>query len=420
LKNSIDINTLHNSLIDYLVEKELIKSEAVEAAFRIVPRHLFLPEVSAEEVYKDQAIPTRFDEDGLPISSSSQPAIMAIMLEQLALRPNYNVLEVGAGTGYNAALMGHLVGEGGRVTTLDLDDENVTAARDHLNSAGCGNVTVVCGDGMAGFTGNAPYDAIILTVGGWEIAPVWLEQLKPDGRILLPLSLNGPQLSIAFDREKDGLKSVSIEPCGFMRLRGPNAGMRKVMTLNELKTIHVGYEDDRSQPRPLYGDQLNAWLVGPHEDIGSGIQITFREIWQSFLLWLALHEPHLIDLNAKEEAIEMIPVLMGWGSPSRWGMTIGMVGEAGMAFFERPLDWTAPEDNSSDESVPFELFIRGFGSADLMVEQLKQYVLDWDADGRPGIESLRLRVVPIDDAKKEALVLRRRWHQFIIDWPYLD
>jgi protein-L-isoaspartate(D-aspartate) O-methyltransferase len=81
-----------------------LRTAAVEAAFRSVPRHVFLPDVGVTDVYTDRAFPTKHA-DGRPISSSSQPAIMAIMLEQLGLQPGQRVLEIGAGTGYNAALM---------------------------------------------------------------------------------------------------------------------------------------------------------------------------------------------------------------------------------------------------------------------------------------------------------------------------
>ena len=86
-----------------------IGSAAVAAALRDVPRHLFLPGLPPESAYRDDAIVTKRDADGQPISSSSQPAIMAIMLDQLDLSPGLRVLEIGAGTGYNAALMRHIV-----------------------------------------------------------------------------------------------------------------------------------------------------------------------------------------------------------------------------------------------------------------------------------------------------------------------
>ena len=343
MADTVDINSLHNDLVENLLERELIKSKGVEAAFRAVPRHLFLPGVSPEEAYKDQAIPTRFDEKGLAISSSSQPAIMAIMLEQVALQPGQNVLEVGAGTGYNAALMGHLVAEGGHVTTIDIEEEIVTAAREHLEAAGVWNVTVVCGDGMMGYPENGPYDAIILTVGGWEIAPAWLEQLKPNGRIVLPLSLNGPQISIAFERTVQGLSSRHIAPCGFMRLRGPNAAARTTIALNEEKTVYIGYEDGVERPHLIDAGRVKGWLGAPGAVVTTGIAVEMRELWRSFLLWAALHEPEVVELAAKEAGVERIPMLMGGEVRRRWAMSVGLVGQGGMAFFVRLEDGSPPE-----------------------------------------------------------------------------
>src|SRR3984957_20846224 len=124
-----------------------IGSERVAAALRAVPRHLFLPELPPEEAYRDAAIVTKRDTDGHPISSSSQPAIMAIMLAQLGLAPGQRVLEIGAGTGYNAALMKHIVGPSGHVVSVDIEPDLVVAARDHLASAGYPDVTVGAADG---------------------------------------------------------------------------------------------------------------------------------------------------------------------------------------------------------------------------------------------------------------------------------
>jgi protein-L-isoaspartate(D-aspartate) O-methyltransferase len=106
------VSTLHQALVDRLKCAGYIHTPAVEAAFRAVPRHLFLPAVAPDTVYTDEAIPTK-RLDGKAVSSSSQPAIMAIMLEQLDLHPGHRVLEIGAGTGYNAALMAHIVGDSG-------------------------------------------------------------------------------------------------------------------------------------------------------------------------------------------------------------------------------------------------------------------------------------------------------------------
>ena len=220
------IPQLHQALVDQLTKNGSITTSAVEAAFRAVSRHLFLPHVPPEHVYQDQAIPTKYDE-GRAISSSSQPTIMAIMLEQLALAPGHRVLEIGAGTGYNAALMAHIVGDTGHVVTIDVDEDLVTQARDHLTTAGFSHVTVVQGDGAFGYPHSAPYERIILTVGAWDIAPAWGEQLAPQGRIVLPLTLlPSLMLSVALERVDHGFQSVSAKPCGFMPLRGAYAHPR--------------------------------------------------------------------------------------------------------------------------------------------------------------------------------------------------
>src|SRR5712691_4736152 len=181
MDSSGEVLALHQALVDQLKRLDCIGTPHVEAAFRAVPRHLFLPGTPLDRVYSDEAIPTKHL-DGATVSSSSQPAIMAFMLEQLQLQPGHRVLEIGAGTGYNAALMAHIVGDTGRVVTVDLDEDLVASAREHLAAAGVNHVQVVCGEGGLGCPDGAPYDRIILTVGPSDILPAWREQLKPDGR----------------------------------------------------------------------------------------------------------------------------------------------------------------------------------------------------------------------------------------------
>ena len=133
---------LNQTLIDDLKNKGLIRSPGVEAAFRAVLRHHFLPGTPLKEVYSDRAISAKQDEEGKWISSSSQPAIMAIMLEQLGLQPGHKVLEIGTGPGYNAALMAHIVGESGQVVTVEIDQDLADAAQKHLRTAGFDRVRV--------------------------------------------------------------------------------------------------------------------------------------------------------------------------------------------------------------------------------------------------------------------------------------
>lgn len=217
---------LHRRLVDGLLRDGDIRDPRVEDAFRAVRRHWFLPGAPLVEVYRDRALVTRRSAEGVPISSSSQPALMAHMLEQLDVRPGMAVLEIGTGTGYNAALLGQLAGPGGHVLTLDLDPEITGPARRHLSARGASNVAVETADGWLLHVGDT-FDRIVATVGVWDLSPAWVSRLAADGRIVAPLWLRaGQQASIAFRLAGAGagLESVSVEPCGFMQLRGLGAG----------------------------------------------------------------------------------------------------------------------------------------------------------------------------------------------------
>lgn len=222
VKNDNDAaRRLRNTMADRLKREGLLNDPAIEAAFRAVPRHVFAPHASRWLAYTDQALPLK-REGQQWLSSISQPAMIAMMLGQLELRPGDNVLEIGAGAGYNAALMAHIAGEQGYVTTIDIDDDLARFARSRLARAGVTNVQVICADGALGDEAHAPYDRVILTVGANDIAPAWREQLKPGGRLVLPIDFanSGYQFSIAFDKAEDCIVGRSFLPCGFIRLRG--------------------------------------------------------------------------------------------------------------------------------------------------------------------------------------------------------
>src|ERR1700731_632883 len=191
---------MRERLATRVVASHRIGSERVAAALHAVPRHLFLPEQRPEAAYRDDAIVTKRDEAGQPISSSSQPAIMAIMLDQLDRARGQRVLEIGAGTGYNAALISHIVGPSGTVVSVDIQADLVDRAREHLASAGYPDVTVVAADGADGYPPGAPYDRVIATVGVSDLAPAWLQQAGPGARPVGPLDLRGSQLAVAFGR----------------------------------------------------------------------------------------------------------------------------------------------------------------------------------------------------------------------------
>lgn len=138
--NNADIRKYQQDLVEYLKKANYLNTPQVEEAFLKVPRHLFLPGEPLDKVYSDIAIAMKRGEEGQWTSSSSMPAIMAIMLEQLDLKPGQRVLEIGAGSGFNAGLIASIIGPSGKVVTVDIQPDLIEHARKCLDTAGydCG------------------------------------------------------------------------------------------------------------------------------------------------------------------------------------------------------------------------------------------------------------------------------------------
>ena len=379
---------LHREQVEQLLAAGSIRSRHVEEAFRAVPRHLFLPSLPPEKVYKDEAIVTKV-EQGVPLSSSSQPSLMATMLEQLELSPGHRVLEIGTATGYNAALMAHIVGPSGHVVTIDLDEDLTEGAREHLAAAGFPDVEVICGDGGYGWPAEAPYDRIILTVGSWDIVPAWIEQLAPGGRLLLPLALVGQtQESIAFERRGDHLESVSTQPCAFVQLRGDyRRPEERIVDLPDTMTrVILDYRDRRE----IDPERIRELVEGPYEDRRVGIEVSPREAFFRLIRWLELRLPHVSGMRTDGEAAAAVPWVVGMAG--RFAVTFGIIEEGSIAMLTHPPE-TRPGEEVEDRK-PFPLWIRGYGSPSAAV-LLMELATAWDAAGRvatgPGF---RVRAYP--------------------------
>ncbi|AEY93190.1 L-isoaspartate(D-aspartate) O-methyltransferase [Streptomyces hygroscopicus subsp. jinggangensis 5008] len=215
---------LRNRLVDQIVKASLpgLYDARVEDAMRTVPRHDFIPQASLELAYANQAVTIKDnpDPDALPLSCASQPDVVFFMLAQLGIQPGNNILEAGAGTGYNAALMRHLTGPTGNVTTLDYHEDVAAHARQRLDATGFSDVRVLTRDGALGAPEYAPFDRLIATVGVWDLPASWWDQLAVGGRLVLPLRWRGLTRSIAFVREADCLRSESLATCGFLPMIG--------------------------------------------------------------------------------------------------------------------------------------------------------------------------------------------------------
>jgi protein-L-isoaspartate(D-aspartate) O-methyltransferase len=164
-----------------LASEELGKAaldERVIAALRRVPRHRFVPEPLAAYAYYDRPIPIGFDK------TISQPFVVAVMTDLLAPRPHEVVLEVGTGLGYQAAVLAELAHQ---VWSVEVIEEFATAAEARLRQLGYAHVGIRVGDGLRGWAEHAPFDKIIVTAAAELMPPALIEQLKPGGRMVLPM-----------------------------------------------------------------------------------------------------------------------------------------------------------------------------------------------------------------------------------------
>jgi protein-L-isoaspartate(D-aspartate) O-methyltransferase len=165
-----------------LASEELGKAaldERVMAAIRRVPRHRFVPEPLVPHAYHDMPLPIGFDK------TTSQPFLVALMTDLLGPRPDHVVLEVGTGLGYQAAI---LAGLAGRVWSVEIVEEFAAEAAERLEDVvGLGKVGLRVGDGSRGWAEHAPFDRILVTAAAPEPPAMLVEQLKPGGRLVMPL-----------------------------------------------------------------------------------------------------------------------------------------------------------------------------------------------------------------------------------------
>ena len=377
-----------------------------------MPRHVFLPDVSLAEVYTDRAFPTKHA-DGRPISSSSQPAIMAIMLEQLALHPDQRVLEIGAGTGYNAALIAHIVGKGGHVVTIDIDADLVLVARQHLAAAGFDSVDVRCADGGYGHPEAAPYGRIILTASAWDIAPAWFEQLAVGGRLVLPLSLRQVQLSVAFERRTNHPERVSVADRGFMPLRGAFACPERVVPLGEEPGPFLLSNGER----PIDAHAVREAMSATPVEMPTGVSTTRREVGGSLSLWLALEDGDscLLSIYADASVVDRsaVPLLIEWpAGDKKQRLTRALLGKQGLVALSR-----SATDSIGNGERPLPLSIVSFRAEPELVDRMQSYVRAWDRAGRPRTDALRILAYPKGQhvqVPADARALEKRWTTLVV------
>src|SRR5450759_2659807 len=206
---SQDFTRLRERMIREQIEARGVRSPAVLAAMRTVPRHLFVPPASRSAAYEDRALPIEYGQ------TISQPFIVGLMTELLEPRGSHQVLEIGTGSGYQAAVLSRLVKQ---VYTIEIIEPLATAARAQLKSLGYRNVFVRTGDGYKGWPEAAPFDRIILTSAPPEMPQALIDQLKPGGRAVGPVGrspLN--QDLMVLDKDEAGrITQRSVIPVRFV------------------------------------------------------------------------------------------------------------------------------------------------------------------------------------------------------------
>ncbi len=359
---------VHNDLVDRLIARGSLRSPALIAAFRATPRHLFLDQVyhhhggwwhpldsrqlSEDDlriVYSDRALTTHLStptpgEQPIAISSSSQPSLMAQMLEDLRLEPGQHILEIGAGTGYNAALLAYVVGEPGVLTpdvqadrgyviAIDIDREVLDSAARHLLTLPDRPVELYHADGRAGFPPAAPFDRIQATAATPDMEPAWLEQIVPGGLMQAPLDL-APGLAYVVQGEVfDGIFLGGLTRAAyFMPLRDEGEAGRD---RNTPESPLLGPERLESVPAPWAGWN-NRRADGEVDDFLPAVALL------GWLEGLTLGYASCPDGRPGHALVDLVRGEACWMGPYEWRISGKGGHEMGQQLWRRWLDLGGP------------------------------------------------------------------------------
>ena len=197
-------------LVDRIQAKGIDDTDVLSAVAS-VPRHRFVPEPMRRRAYDDTALPIGFGQ------TISQPSLQALYLQTLQLGPEDTVLEIGAGSGYQTALLAELAGN---VYAVERIEELTQRAREVLDELGYRNIALVTKDGTVGWSKYAPYDAILVGAAAPGVPDPLVEQLKPGGRLLIPVGDRNTQELTLVTRTDEGITEKAVTGCVFVPLVG--------------------------------------------------------------------------------------------------------------------------------------------------------------------------------------------------------
>jgi protein-L-isoaspartate(D-aspartate) O-methyltransferase len=175
---ALDFQALRNQMVDRQIAGRGVRDPRVLEAMRTVPREAFVSDDLAESAYDDSPLPIGEEQ------TISQPYVVALMVEALEIRPEDKVLEIGAGSGYSAAILSRIAGE---VYAVERHESLAREAETRLERLGYSNVHIQHGDGTLGWPEHTPYDAIVVAAGGPDVPPALLDQLAEGGRLVIPV-----------------------------------------------------------------------------------------------------------------------------------------------------------------------------------------------------------------------------------------
>jgi protein-L-isoaspartate(D-aspartate) O-methyltransferase len=206
-----NLESQRQEMVEYQIRARGVNDPLVLEAMRKVPRHLFVPPEYLDSAYTDRPLPIGYGQ------TISQPYMVAVMTEALKLQGHERVLEVGTGSGYQAAVLAEIVDH---VVSLERKPELAQRAAEILKELACIGVEVIVGDGSKGYPERAPFDGILVTAGAPEIPTVLLEQLADGGRLVIPVGNSFQQTLTRVTRKGQGFESQRLEGCVFVPLIG--------------------------------------------------------------------------------------------------------------------------------------------------------------------------------------------------------
>jgi protein-L-isoaspartate(D-aspartate) O-methyltransferase len=367
-------------------------SQETERAYLATPRHAFVKryrewgtkewrEVTPENLgehlaalYADRPLMLWGDDDSNTLSTISQPSFVLRMLDMLQLQPGQTVFELGAGSGWNAALIGHLVGPEGRVVSIEVIPEVAKAAEENVRTAGIANVNIVTGDGGDGYAAGAPYDRAIFTAGAFDLPRAFYDQVKEGGLLLAVIKLEGGGDNLFLLRKIKGyFESIFSMPCAFVQLRGKYQieGLEPAAP-SALPEWPALQDHEVSRTRFWWGGK------GPESFVWRTMGIRF---------FLGITEPRFRAFKTEKTAgVPLEEHYFGLWDQERQSLVLAKD------------DWLIEYGNASAKAA--------------LLEKVRQ----WTDLGMPGAASFKLEVHPNDarvEAREDQWIVKRRESQFV-------